>query len=180
VRGKCKESISIKFDKIGFAYPARPASVLGPNFILDINAGENIALVGGSGSGKSTISLLLTRLYNLDNGRILLNGKDVLDIDPAIVREQIGVVSQEPLLFSGTIYDSIRYGRPGASHEEVSKQTCSCFIRHTHLRLMLAFRHYGALLQILEAARSAHVTHFTDALPEGLQTQVGSRGTQLR
>jgi ATP-binding cassette subfamily B protein len=154
--------------------------VLGPNFILDINAGENIALVGGSGSGKSTISLLLTRLYNLDNGRILLNGKDVLDIDPAIVREQIGVVSQEPLLFSGTIYDNIRYGRPGASHEEVSKQTCSCFIRHTHLRLMLAFRHYGALLQILEAARSAHVTHFTDALPEGLQTQVGSRGTQLR
>jgi ATP-binding cassette subfamily B protein len=181
VRGKCKESISIKFDKIGFAYPARPeTSVLGPNFILDINAGENIALVGGSGSGKSTISLLLTRLYNLDNGRILLNGKDVLDIDPAIVREQIGVVSQEPLLFSGTIYDNIRYGRPGASHEEVSKQTCSCFIRHTHLRLMLAFRHYGALLQILEAARSAHVTHFTDALPEGLQTQVGSRGTQLR
>ena len=180
VHGKCKESISIKFDGIGFAYPARPeASVLGPKFFLDINAGENIALVGGSGSGKSTISLLLTRLYNLDNGRILLNGRDILDIDPAIVREQIGVVSQEPLLFSGTIYDNIRYGRPSASHEEV-RETCSCFIRHTHRRLMLAFRRHGTLLQILDAARSAHVTHFTDALPEGLQTQVGSRGTQLR
>ncbi len=104
VHGKNKESISIKFDGIGFAYPTRlDAPVLGPDFTLDINAGENIAIVGGSGSGKSTISLLLTRLYNLDNGSILLNGHDIVDIDPAIVREQIGVVSQEPLLFSGTI-----------------------------------------------------------------------------
>ncbi|KAL3810192.1 hypothetical protein ACHAXA_001613 [Cyclostephanos tholiformis] len=150
--GGHRESISIKFDGIGFSYPARPdASVLGPDFTLDINAGENIAIVGGSGSGKSTISLLLTRIYNIDNGRILLDGHDIVDIDPAIVREQIGVVSQEPLLFSGTIKDNIRYGRPDASDDE-----------------------------IWEAARAAHVTHFTDALPHGLETQVGSRGTQLR
>ena len=104
VRGEDKGSISIKFDGIGFAYPTRlDVPVLGPDFTLDINAGENIAIVGGSGSGKSTISLLLTRLYNLDSGRILLNGHDIVGIDPAIVREQIGVVSQEPLLFSGTI-----------------------------------------------------------------------------
>ena len=138
--------ISIKFNGVGFAYPARPdAPVIGPNFTLDIDAGEYIALVGGSGSGKSTISLLLTRLYNLNDGRILLNDQNIVDIDPAIVREQIGVVAQEPLLFSGSIYDNIRYGRPGASDEE-----------------------------ILEAARSAHVTQFTDNLPQGMDTQVGS------
>jgi len=147
-RGK---PISIKFDGVQFAYPARPdAKVIGPQFTLDIDAGENLALVGGSGSGKSTISLLLTRLYNLDNGRILLNGKNIVTLDPTIVREQIGVVAQEPLLFSGSIYDNIRYGRPNASSED-----------------------------ILEAARLARVTQFTDAFPEGLETQVGSRGTQL-
>jgi ABC-type multidrug transport system fused ATPase/permease subunit len=182
VRGKCKELISIKFDGIGFAYPARPdARVLGPNFTLDIDAGEHIALVGGSGSGKSTISLLLTRLYNLDNGRILLNGQDIVDIDPSIVRGQIGVVSQEPLLFSGTIYDNIRYGRSEASEEKVRLiRNLLCVFSHTHRRLMLAFCRDDTLLQILEAARAARVTHFTDALPQGLETQVGSRGTQLR
>jgi ATP-binding cassette subfamily B protein len=147
-RGK---PISIKFDGVQFAYPARPdAKVIGPQFTLDIDAGENLALVGGSGSGKSTISLLLTRLYNLDNGSILLNGKNIVTLDPTIVREQIGVVAQEPLLFSGSIYDNIRYGRPNASSED-----------------------------ILEAARLARVTQFTDTFPEGLETQVGSRGTQL-
>jgi len=146
-----ESSISIRFDNVGFAYPVRPdAPVLGPNFTLNINAGENIALVGGSGSGKSTVALLLTRLYNLDKGNIFLNGQDLSDIDPSIIRDQIGVVSQEPLLFSGTIKENIRYGRPDASDEE-----------------------------ILEAARAGHVTHFTDTLPLGLDTQVGSRGTQL-
>lgn len=121
---KHKESISITFEGVGFAYPARPdAPVLGPNFTLDIRPGENIALVGSSGSGKSTVALLLARLYNLDHGRILLNGQNIKDIDPAIVREQIGVVAQEPLLFFGSIADNIRYGRPDASDEEVSKIT---------------------------------------------------------
>ena len=144
-------SISIKFDDVGFAYPARAeAPVIGPHFNLDICAGENIALVGGSGSGKSTIGMLLARLYNLDTGRIILNGHDITDIDPSIIREQVGVVSQEPLLFFGSIIDNIRYGRPDASDEEV-----------------------------LEAARQAHVIDFTDALPQGLATNVGSRGTQL-
>lgn len=121
---KHKESISITFEGVGFAYPARPdAPVLGPDFTLDIRPGENIALVGGSGSGKSTVALLLARLYNLDHGRILLNGQNIEGIDPAIVREQIGVVAQEPLLFFGSIADNIRYGRPDASDEEVSKIT---------------------------------------------------------
>jgi len=145
------ESISIEFDNIGFSYPTRAnVPVIGPNFSLDIKAGENIALVGGSGSGKSTIGLLLSRLYNLDEGKILLNGQDISELDPSIVREQIGVVSQEPLLFYGSITDNIRYGRPDATDEEVE-----------------------------DAARKAHVTQFSDTLPKGLATQVGSRGTQL-
>ena len=145
------ESISIKFENVGFSYPTRvDVPVIGPNFSLDINAGENIDLVGGSGSGKSTIGLLLSRLYNLDEGKILLNGRDISELDPSVVREQIGVVSQEPLLFYGSIADNIRYGRPNATDEEVE-----------------------------EAARKAHVTQFSDTLPQGLETQVGSRGTQL-
>ena len=145
------ESISIKFDNIGFSYPTRAdVPVIGPHFSLDIKAGENIALVGGSGSGKSTVGLLLSRLYNLDEGQILLNGQDISELDPSIVREQIGVVSQEPLLFYGSITDNIRYGKPDATDDEV-----------------------------YEAAKKAHVTQFSDTLPQGLETQVGSRGTQL-
>lgn len=126
--GKHRESISITFNEVEFAYPTRPdAPVLGPDFTLDIRPGENIALVGGSGSGKSTVTLLLARLYNLNNGQILLNGQNIEDIDPAIVREQIGVVAQEPLLFYGSIAENIRYGRPDASDEEV-KQTRQCLL----------------------------------------------------
>ncbi|KAL7529729.1 hypothetical protein ACHAWF_003094, partial [Thalassiosira exigua] len=152
VHGEEKESISIRFADVGFAYPARPeVPVLGPNFCLEIDPGQNIALVGGSGAGKSTVSLLLARLYNLDKGDIFLNGHNITDIEPSILREQIGVVSQEPLLFDCTIAENIRYGRPDANDED-----------------------------ILEAARAAHVTHFTAGLPLGLETQVGPRGTQLR
>ncbi|KAL3784448.1 hypothetical protein HJC23_002492 [Cyclotella cryptica] len=147
-----REAISISFQNVEFAYPARPnVPVLGPNFSLDIRAGEKIAIVGGSGSGKSTVSLLLARLYNLNKGSILINGHSIENMDPAFLREQIGVVSQEPLLFDGTIADNIRYGRSSASDEDVK-----------------------------EAARAAHVTHFTDHLPHGLATQVGQRGAQLR
>lgn len=145
------EAASVSFQDIQFAYPARDVPVLGPHFSLDVKAGENLALVGGSGSGKSTVSLLLARLYELNSGSILINGKNIQNIDPALLREQVGIVSQESVLFDGTIADNIRYGRGSASDEEV-----------------------------LEAARVAHVTHFTDDLPHGLDTQVGPRGTQLR
>ncbi|KAL9181957.1 hypothetical protein ACHAXT_012300 [Thalassiosira profunda] len=146
-----KDAISIRFANVGFAYPVRPdAPVLGPNFTLDINAGENISLVGGSGSGKSTCALLLARLYNIDEGAIYLNDCNIMDMEPSVLRRQIGVVAQEPLLFAGTIAENIRYGRADATDEEVR-----------------------------EAARAAHVTSFTDDLPLGMETQVGSRGTQL-
>ena len=145
------EAASISFRDIQFKYPARDVPVLGPHFSLDIKAGENIALVGSSGSGKSTVALLLARLYELNDGSISINGRNIESIDPAILREQVGIVSQESVLFGGTIADNIRYGRAGASDEEV-----------------------------MEAARVAHVTHFTDTLPHGIDTQVGPRGTQLR
>lgn len=144
-------SISISFQDIGFSYPARKdAPVLGPKFLLDVHAGENIALVGGSGSGKSTVAILLARLYNVDDGKIFLNNLDIMKLDPLALRRKIGVVSQEPLLFAGTIADNIRYGRIDASDEEVKA-----------------------------AAGAAYVLNFTDNLPLGLDTQVGRHGTQL-
>ncbi len=147
-----REAVKISFRDVQFAYPARSdVPVLGPKFNLDIASGENIAIVGGSGSGKSTVALLLARLYELNAGSIYINGINIQSIDPAILRDQIGVVSQEPLLFDGTIADNIRYGRSNASDEDV-----------------------------IEAAARAHVTSFSDELPNGLSTQVGPRGTQLR
>jgi ABC-type multidrug transport system fused ATPase/permease subunit len=144
-----KGPISVQFHNVSFSYPTRTESiVLGPKFNLDIKAGENIAIVGGSGSGKSTAGSLLCRLYDLDKGNIFLNGIDIMDLDPSFVRRQVGVVSQEPMLFAGTIKENIRYGNLSATDEEV-----------TH------------------AARAAHVLNFTDYLPNGLETQVGHSGS---
>lgn len=148
---KKKGPISIRFEDVHFAYPTRKnAPVLGPKFSLLVESGENLAIVGGSGSGKSTAGLLMTRLYDCDGGNIFLNDENIMDLDPAELRGQIGVVSQEPLLFAGSIADNIRYGRLDASDND-----------------------------IIEAARAAHVLNFAEALPHGLNTQVGDRGSQL-
>ena len=146
-----KKPLSIRFEDITFSYPTRKdALVLGPKFSLNVVAGENIAIVGASGSGKSTAGLLMTRLYDCDRGNIYLDDENIMNLDPTFLRSQIGVVSQEPLLFSGSIADNIRYGRQDASDDD-----------------------------IVEAAKAAHVMHFADALPNGLNTQVGDRGSQL-
>ena len=143
--------LSIRFEDITFSYPTRKDTlVLGPKFSLNVVAGENIAIVGGSGSGKSTVGLLMTRLYDCDSGNIFVNDENIMNLDPAFLRRQIGVVSQEPMLFSGSIADNIRYGRQDASDEEV-----------------------------IEAAKAAHVMQFANTLPGGLDTQVGDRGSQL-
>jgi len=123
-----------------------------------VNPGENIAIVGSSGSGKSTIASLLTRLYesnnvfesNKNDYFIEIGGKAIQDFPPKDLRESIGIVSQEPLLFAESISDNIKYGRRSATDEEVT-----------------------------EAARIAHVLPFTNILPDGLNTQVGQRGTLL-
>jgi len=150
--------LSINFSNITFAYPLRPEiNVLGPFFNLQVNAGESLALVGGSGSGKSTVAALLTRLYDVnkieadtkENG-VKVGGADVMEMDPRVLRETVGIVAQEPVLFATSILENIRYGKLSASDHEVE-----------------------------QAAKAARVLEFSDSFPEGLHTQVGSRGTQL-
>ncbi len=112
-----------------------------------VAAGQKIALVGRSGSGKSTIASLIPRFYDVTGGRITFDGSDLRDLDVTSLRSNIGMVLQEPILFSGTIRDNIRYGRPGASAEEVE-----------------------------EACRMANAYDFVRELPGGLDTEIGERG----
>lgn len=145
--------LGIEFRDITFSYPSREdSSILGPGMSLEVRPGEVLAIVGGSGSGKSTLGALLTRLYDVSNeeGAVLIDGHDIRDLHPSVLRECIGVTAQEPQLFATTIEENIRYGRRDASEEEV-----------------------------YEAARLAHVLDFANKFPDGLETFVGSRGTQL-
>jgi ABC-type multidrug transport system fused ATPase/permease subunit len=122
------------------------------NFSLKIDPGEVVALVGGSGSGKSTVGSLLTRLYDVNDsdGSIRINGKLLREYELTDLRRLIGVVPQEPALFRGTIRENIAYGEWGVPDEK-----------------------------IIEAARLAHVLDFAEDFPAGLNTMVGTRGSQL-
>jgi ATP-binding cassette subfamily B protein len=140
----------IAFEQVRFAYPTRPDAEVLAGVDIDVEQGEVVALVGASGAGKSTIAALIGRLYDPVAGRILLDGRDLRDLDPAWLRARIGVVPQEPVLFSATIEENVRYGRPGASHDEV-----------------------------VEACRAAHADAFVRAFPDGYATTVGERGQQL-
>jgi ABC-type multidrug transport system fused ATPase/permease subunit len=140
----------IVYEGVRFAYPTRPdVEVLG-GVDLDIAPGEVVALVGPSGSGKTTLGALLGRLYDPTAGRVLLDGHDLRALDPAWLRAQVGVVSQEPVLFSATVEENVRYGRPGASRADVEA-----------------------------ACRAAHAHAFVSAFPDGYATRVGERGQQL-
>jgi ABC transporter fused permease/ATP-binding protein len=140
----------IDLQALSFAYPSRPEAAVLCEIDLTLKPGEIVALVGPSGSGKSTITALLSRLYDAGTGRILLDGRDIRTIDPTWLRHQIGVVSQEPILFSTSIAQNIRYGRDGATDEEVQ-----------------------------HAARAANAHEFIARFPAGYDTLVGERGTQL-
>jgi subfamily B ATP-binding cassette protein MsbA len=144
---------SIEFRKVGFTYRAiegrgRP-SVL-EEFSLKVNAGEVIAVVGENGSGKSTLVNLIPRYYDPDHGAVLVDGVDIRQCRLRDLRNQLGVVTQETLLFDESIYENIRYGRPGASR-----------------------------LEIQRAADQAHVLSFLDQLPQGFETRVGEKGHRL-
>ena len=142
---------AVSFRDINFAYPLRAdMPVLGPGFSLEICEGEVLALVGGSGSGKSTVAALLTRLYDVNDGGVFVGGRDIRDLEPRWLRESIGVVAQEPALFATSIAENIRYGCRTATDECIRK-----------------------------AARAANVLEFTDNFADGLDTFVGQRGTQL-
>ncbi len=140
----------IRFDRLGFVYPARPDQPVLEEFELTVGAGETLALVGPSGAGKSTLFQLLMRFYDPDQGRILLDGVDIRQMDPQALRARIGLVPQNVVLFSGTVADNIRYGAPDATDEEV-----------------------------MEAARAAYATEFISRWPQGFETRIGERGLSL-
>jgi len=140
----------ISFEQVRFAYPTRPESEVLSGIDLEVASGEVVALVGASGAGKSTIAALVCRFYDPVKGRVLLDGRDLRELDPAWLRAQIGVVPQEPVLFSASVEENVRYGRPGATQGEV-----------------------------VEACRAAHADAFVRAFPEGYATKVGERGQQL-
>ncbi|PKS11642.1 hypothetical protein jhhlp_001793 [Lomentospora prolificans] len=140
---------TIKFNDVHFAYPTRPAVSIFNGISFEIPSGSNVCVVGPSGGGKSTVASLLLRFYNPTSGSITINGMDISKMNIRSLRRRIGVVSQEPVLFSGTIAENIAYAKPNATRFE-----------------------------IIMAARKANCTFISD-LPDGLETQVGARGSQL-
>ena len=107
---KEKEGLGIKFKNVSFSYPTKKETKIINNFNLDIKPGKNIAIVGSSGSGKTTLTNLILRFYDIDKGEILINGINIKDINLSWLRNKIGIVSQEPVLTSGTIKENILYG----------------------------------------------------------------------
>lgn len=109
----------IRFENVCFSYPTRPAVPIFKDLDFEIPQGTNVAIVGPSGGGKSTIGSLLLRFYNPTSGKILIDGQDVSKMNAKSLRRKIGVVSQEPVLFSGTIAENISYGSPQASRSQI-------------------------------------------------------------
>ena len=139
----------VRYDHVSFHYSDDETPVLS-DISIDIPAGKSIALVGPSGSGKTTICSLLPRFYDVTDGSITVDGKDIRGLTLKSLRSQIGMVQQDVYLFDGTIKDNIAYGKPGASDEE-----------------------------IIKAAKCASIHDFIMELPDGYDTYVGERGTRL-
>ncbi|KAH7281440.1 hypothetical protein KP509_36G047800 [Ceratopteris richardii] len=140
----------IEFKNVSFSYPARPKSLVIDDLTLHIPAGKTMALVGGSGSGKSTVVALLLRFYDPHKGVITLDGTPIKNFQLKSLRLMMGLVSQEPALFATTIKNNILLGKEGANMEE-----------------------------IIEAAKKSNAHNFISQLPEGYETQVGERGVQM-
>jgi putative ABC transport system ATP-binding protein len=109
----------IRFENVTFSYPTRPAVKIFQELNFEIPQGTNVAIVGPSGGGKSTIASILLRFYKPTEGRVLINGTDITQMNAKSLRRKIGVVSQEPVLFSGTIAENISYGLPHATRSEI-------------------------------------------------------------
>ena len=139
----------VTFDNVGFHYADDTAEVL-HHLNLQVRAGQSVALVGPSGSGKTTLCNLIPRFYDVTEGRILIDGQDIKSFTQQSLRQSIGMVQQEVYLFSGTVFDNIAYGKPGATLEDVRA-----------------------------AARLAGADEFISALPQGYDTYVGERGVRL-
>jgi len=139
---------AVRFEQVAFSYESDRKILKDVSF--EIPPGHIVAVVGSSGAGKSTLSRLLFRFYDVQSGRILIDGQDIRKVTQASLRAAIGIVPQDTVLFNDTIYYNIAYGRPDASHEE-----------------------------IIQAAQAAHIHAFIVSLPKGYETIVGERGLKL-
>ncbi len=138
----------VKFEDVSFSYvPEKP---LIEHLDLHVRPGQKVAIVGPTGGGKTTIVNLLMRFYDSVSGKILVDGRDITEMNRSDVREMFGMVLQDTMLFSGSVYDNIAYGKEGATREEV-----------------------------MEAAKKAHIDRFVDALPNGYDTEINEDSTNI-
>jgi len=142
--------LDIEFDRVRFAYPARPQTPALEGFALQVAPGERLALVGPSGAGKSTVFALLLRFYDPQQGAVRIGGIDLRDMDPRAARRLVAVVPQDPVIFAASVLENVRYGRPEATREAV---TAAC--------------------------EQACALEFIERLPQGLDTPLGERGVTL-
>lgn len=151
-KGKKLDSLrgNVQFKNVNFSYPSRKDVPILKKLNLNIKAGETVALVGTSGCGKSTVIQLIQRLYDTDSGEVVIDGTPIKDFDLTWLRSQMGIVGQEPVLFGTTISENIKYGKEGATDEEV-----------------------------IAAAKKANAHNFVKLLPNGYNTLVGEKGAQL-
>lgn len=141
---------AVSFNGVNFSYPSRPDTLAANDFTLNVAKGEHIALVGPSGAGKSTVFQLLLRFYNFESGQIKVDDVDITKADPREIRARIGIVPQQTIIFGATAAENIRFGRPGATDDEV-----------------------------IEAAKMASAHEFIEKLPEGYDTYLGEKGARL-
>lgn len=140
----------IEYDAVTFHYPTRKERPSLESFSLDVRAGERVALVGPSGAGKTTVLQLLLRFYDPGSGELRLDGIPIRELDPAALRGVIGLVPQDPVIFSSNVWDNIRCGRPDATEAEIR-----------------------------DAAEAAAASEFIDRLPDGYDSYLGEKGVRL-
>jgi ATP-binding cassette, subfamily B, bacterial len=140
----------VRFDRVSFAYPSQPGRLILEELDLVVRSGERVALVGPSGAGKTSVFQLLMRFYDPSGGRILLDGQPIDQLEPSAYRARLGLVPQEPVIFSADAWANIRYGRPEATDAEV-----------------------------VAAAEAAAARGFIEALPQGFATFLGEKGVRL-
>jgi len=141
---------TLGFDAVTFRYPSRPDTPALEGFTLEVSAGENVALVGPSGAGKTTVFQLLLRFYDPQSGAVRIDGVDLRGADPADVRARLAVVPQDPVIFATSVLENVRYGRPDATETEVRA-----------------------------ACEAAYATEFIAELPHQYESELGERGVRL-